>query len=195
MAYGKIIPGLTIDGVPAPYGVVNEREIRAAAGLMFAVGLVALLSVYYDRNVQLAFGVVLAFWVDFVLKVAIGPEWSYIGRIAGLLVRRQRPEYVGAIQKRFAWSIGLVLSSVVLFFLGRIVLNPACTDTGIAGTSPCLIPMILCGICLIFMWLESAAGICVGCNIYAWLMKKGFIQQPEYAPACPGGVCSVDKKH
>lgn len=194
MAYGRIIPGLTIDGVPAPYGVVNEREIRAAAGLMFAVGLIALLSVYYDRNVQLAFWVVLAFWVDFVLKVAIGPEWSYIGRVAGLLVRRQRPEYVGAIQKRFAWSIGLVLSSIVLFFLARIVLNPACTDAGVAGTSPCLIPMILCGTCLVFMWLESAAGICVGCNIYAWLTKKGFVQRPEYAPACPGGVCSVDKK-
>ena len=102
MTYGKIIPGLVIDGAPAPYGVVNEREIRAAAGIMFAIGLIALLSVFYDQNIRLAFGVVLAFWVDFALKVTLGPQWSYIGRIVAVIVRRQRPEYVGAIQKRFA---------------------------------------------------------------------------------------------
>ena len=89
MAYGKLIPGLMIDGVPAPYGVVNEREIRAAAGIMFALGLTAFLTVYFEKNIQFAFWVVLAFWVDFVLKVAIGPEWSYIGRVGAFLVRRQ----------------------------------------------------------------------------------------------------------
>ncbi len=67
--YGKIIPNLTIDGVPAPYGVVNEREIRAAAGIMLVLGLSAFYGVIYDKNVEFAFWVVLAFWVDFVLKV------------------------------------------------------------------------------------------------------------------------------
>lgn len=53
--------------------------------------------------------------------------------------------------------------------------------------------MTLCGICLVFMWLESAAGICVGCTIYSWLVKRGVISKPDYAPACPGGVCAVKK--
>lgn len=193
MGYGKVIPDLVIDGVPAPYGVVNEREIRASAGLMFALGLIALLGVYYDQNIWFAFFVVLAFWVDFLLKVSISPEWSYIGRVARLFIRNQRPEYVGAIQKRFAWSIGLVMSSLVLFLIGRNLFNEACAASPILGTSPCFVPMVLCGICLVFMWLESAAGICVGCTIYSWLVQKGFIKPSEYAPVCPGGVCSVEK--
>ena len=195
MAYGKIIPGLMIDGVPAPYGVVNEREIRATAGVMFALGFFTLLAVYYDKNAELAFWVVLSFWIDFVLKVGVGPEWSIYGRIGALLVRNQRAEYVGAVQKRFAWGIGLVMSSAVLFLLGnQLYFATSCNSLTIDGTSPCLIPMIFCSICLVFMWLESAAGICIGCNIYAWLTQKGFIERPEYAPACPGGVCSVDTK-
>jgi len=32
---GQIIPGLEIAGKPAPYGVLNERAIRATAGIMF----------------------------------------------------------------------------------------------------------------------------------------------------------------
>lgn len=194
MTYGTHIPDLMIDGRPAPYGVVNEREIRAAAGLMLVLGMTALFGVVYNQNIVFAFWVVLAFWIDFVLKVLIGPEWSYIGRVAALIVRKQRPEYVGAIQKRFAWSIGLMLSSVVLFLIARIVFfsDGVCGGPAL-GISPCFLPMLLCGVCLFFMWLESAAGICVGCQIYAWLIKRGVIAAPEYAPACPGGVCSLDK--
>lgn len=194
MAYGKIIPGLVIDGVPAPYGVVNEREIRAATGIMFALGLVTLLAVYYDKNAELAFWVVLSFWIDFVLKVGIGPAWSIYGRVGALLVRNQRPEYVGAVQKRFAWGIGLLMSSAVLFLLGnQLYIATSCNSLTIDGTSPCLIPMILCGTCLVFMWLESAVGFCVGCTIYTWLIRKGFIKSSEFAPVCPGGVCAVKK--
>jgi hypothetical protein len=150
-----------------------------------------LLAVYFDQNIKLAFGVVLAYWIDFILKVAFGPEWSYIGRIGGWIVRKQRPEYVGAIQKRFAWSIGLVLSSIVLFLIGRNLLSESCANPILSGVSPCFVPMLICGVCLIFMWLETSAGICVGCHIYAWLAKRECINRGEYAPVCPGGVCDV----
>ena len=193
-SYGKIIPDLVIDGVPAPYGVVNEREIRAAAGIMLVLGLTAFFGVFYEKNVALAFWIVLAFWGDFVLKVFIGPEWSYFGRIGAWIVHRQKPEYVGAIQKRFAWSIGLVLSSIVLILIGKIFLfsNGTC-GASVFGLSPCFAPMLLCSLCLFFMWLESAAGICVGCQMYSWLLGKGWIEKPVYRPVCPGGVCSIEK--
>lgn len=193
-SYGKIIPDLVIDGVPAPYGVVNEREIRAAAGIMLVLGLTAFFGVFYEKNVALAFWIVLAFWGDFVLKVFIGPEWSYFGRIGAWIVHRQKPEYVGAIQKRFAWSIGLALSSIVFILIGKIFLfsNGTC-GTSVFGLSPCFAPMLLCSLCLFFMWLESAAGICVGCQIYSWLLERGWIEKPTYRPACPGGVCSIEK--
>lgn len=171
---------------------MNEREIRAAAGIMLVLGLSAFYGVIYDKNVEFAFWVVLAFWVDFVLKVIISPEWSYIGRIGAWIVRHQKPEYVGAIQKRFAWSIGLVLSSVVLVLITRINFFSGVTCSA-TTFSPCFVPMALCSICLFFMWLESAGGICVGCQMYSWLVKKGWIQEPTYRPACPGGVCSLEK--
>ena len=192
MTYGKIIPNLVLEGRPAPYGVVNEREVRAAAGIMFAIGFFTLMSMYYERNIILAFWVVLVFWFDFILKVFISPQASLFGKIGALLVRNQRPEYVGAIQKRFAWSIGLVMSSTVLGFISyQLFLAPQCLH--ISGNSNCLIPMILCGICLVFMWLETALGFCVGCVIYQWLVKKGIIKQKEFSPVCPGGVCEVKK--
>jgi hypothetical protein len=193
MAYGKIIPGLEIHDRPAPYGVVNEREIRAASGLMFVVGFFALMTLYYDRNLWLAFSVVAIFWVDFVLKVFIGPHASFFGKIGAWLVRNQRPEYVGAVQKRFAWSIGLFISSLVLVLVGyQLFLAPVCLHPmALAVGSSCLLPMLLCGICLIFLWFESAVGYCVGCAIYTGLVKRGALKSQEFAPACPGGICDA----
>lgn len=47
------------------------------------------------------------------------------------------------------------------------------------------IPLIICGICLLFMWLESAVGVCVGCKIYYQLVHKKYVREPEHRPACP----------
>ena len=190
MAYGKVIPGLTIDGKPAPYGVVNERAVRAGAGLMFALGFFAFLGVYFVRDLQTAFWIVLIMWVDFLLKVFVGPHASYFGAIGKWLTRKQKPEYVGAIQKRFAWSIGVVFSTIVLIILGyQVFFASSCLHGGALAGSTCVLPMLLCGICLVFMWFESAVGFCVGCSIYQWLVARGIMKQEQYAPVCPGGVC------
>jgi hypothetical protein len=196
MAYGRIVPNLEINGRPAPYGVVNEREVRAAAGIMFAIGFFTLLNTYFTQNVWLAFWVVLVFWLDFTGKVFIGPHVSLFGKIGAWLVSRQRPEYVGAIQKRFAWSIGWVMSGTVLMLISRqLFWVKSCSGTDVFGLGiPCFFPMLLCGICLIFMWLESAVGFCVGCVIYSGLVQRGFLKAEVHAPACPGGACEI-KRH
>ena len=95
------------------------------------------------------------------------------------MVKNQEPEYVGAIQKRFAWGIGLALASIMLI---------SAVFLGIRGP----LPFTICTICLFFMWLESAFGICVGCSIYSYLIKKGLIKKPDIKPSCPGNVCSID---
>jgi hypothetical protein len=38
---GEVIPGLKINGKPAPYPVMNERAVRATAGLMLIATTVA----------------------------------------------------------------------------------------------------------------------------------------------------------
>jgi hypothetical protein len=177
--YGKVIPGLQIHGQPAPYPVLNERAIRAGAGIMFALGFFAFFQAFYLREFLYIQIFVVLFFIDFFMKVIVGTRFSPISQIANLIVKKQTPEYVGAIQKRFAWTIGLILAGtmMLLFFV-----------FGIQG----LPNLIICGICLTFMFMESAFGICAGCKIYAALLSLGVLKQPEFKPACPGNVCAIE---
>lgn len=178
--YGKIIPGLVIDGTPAPYPVVNEREIRAAAGIMFAIGISAVWYIRLTGDYTPMYYIVPVFWMDFFLKSVFSPEAGIFGFFAKWMVKNQTPEYVGAIQKRFAWSLGLIMASAMMII--SVFLH-------VRGW----IPFIICGTCLILMWMESALGICIGCKIYGYLLQKKMLPQPEYRPACPGGVCSIKR--
>lgn len=176
--YGTIIPNLQINGRPAPYGVVDEREVRAVAGLMFAIGISSMWLVVIGGFYNLLFIIVPLFFLEFLLKVVLSPNASLFRFMLLPLLKKQKPEYVGAIQKRFAWTIGLLMSGAMLILISF-------QTTGI-------IPLTICGICLFFMWLESSVGVCVGCKIYGFLLKKKLIQEPEHRPACTGGVCEIE---
>ena len=177
--YGKVIPGLMLYGTPAPYPVLNERAIRAGAGLMFLGGTFAFFHAFYlDDFLYLQIFVVI-FFFDFLMKVVVGTRFSPISQLAHLLVRGQAPEYVGAVQKRFAWSIGLVLSGLMVLLLFAFdVRGP--------------LNLAICSLCLTFMFLETALGICVGCKLYNGLLATGLLPKPEYKPVCPGNVCAIE---
>lgn len=177
--YGQVIPGLMIHGTPAPYPVLNERAVRAGAGIMFLLGFFAFMQAFYLREFIFIKIFVVVFFFDFFIKVVIGTKFSPISNLAKLIVRHQTPEYVGAIQKRFAWSIGLFLASVMMILLFVF---------GIQGWPN----LLVCGICLTFMFFETAFGICVGCKMYNFLLSRGVISMPEYTPACPGNVCATE---
>ncbi len=174
--YGKIIPNLKINGKPAPYPVVNEREIRAVAGLMFVVGFTTFFFVLFLKKIWLMSFIVPLFFIEFFIKTVFGPEWSIFGFLVKPLIRHQKPEWVGAIQKRFAWFLGLLmaLAMILVFFILRI-----------RG----LLPITICATCLTLMWLESSAGICLGCKMYSFALRKKWLPEPKYRPVCPGGVC------
>lgn len=177
--YGQVIPGLTIYGKPAPYPVLNERAVRAGAGIMLILGLFAVFHGFYLSDFTYLKIVVALFFFDFLAKVVIGIRFSPIAQLGEFLVRGQEPEYVGAVQKRFAWSIGLVLSGTMVLLLYVFdVRGP--------------LNLAICSLCLFFMFFESAVGICVGCKIYALLLKYKLIKEPEYRPVCPGNVCSIE---
>jgi hypothetical protein len=91
-----------------------------------------------------------------------------------LIVRNQVPEYVGAPQKKFAWIIGVALASVMFLLVN--VLN---TFSPISG--------IICLLCLVFLFCETAFGICIGCKIYRLVSRE----KPEY---CPGEVCEAGSR-
>jgi hypothetical protein len=46
---------------------------------------------------------------------------------------------------------------------------------------------IICLICLVFLFFESAFGICLGCKFYPLFFK-------EKAKQCPGEVCDVKSR-
>jgi hypothetical protein len=177
--YGTVIPGLMIHGKPAPYPVLNERAIRAGAGIMFVMGLFAFFNAFYLRDFTYIKVFVLLFFVDFFIKVIVGTKFSPISRLALWIVRAQAPEYVGAVQKRFAWSIGLLLSGTMLVLT---------YGFGIQGWPN----QIICAVCLTFMFMETSFGICVGCKMYNALLARGVIAVPEHKPACPGNVCAIE---
>jgi hypothetical protein len=173
---GEIIPDLKINGHPAPYPVVNERAVRATAGLMLIAAVVAF-SLAYFMNYFLPLKIITPiFLVDFTARVFTGVDrFSPFGMLGTMLVRNQKPEWVGAAQKRFAWTIGI---AVALFMT-------VITNMNITG----VLPLSFCMMCISLMWMEATLGVCVGCVIYKWFVKHGVMKSPEYYPACPGGVC------
>lgn len=161
--------GENVEGYDIP--VLNEREIRAAAGILFVIMFIAIMTAGLTEDFLMIKYSVTIFLTDILIRVLINPKYSP-SLIAGrLIVRNQVPEYVGAQQKKFAWVIGIVLASVI--FIHLVVVNAYSPVTGIG-----------CLICLIFLFCETAFGICVGCKFYSLLYK-------EKAQYCPGEVCKI----
>lgn len=166
----KIIKfGEDVEGYNIP--VLNEREIRASAGILFLLMLVAILHVIYTGDFAVLKYAVTFFLADILTRVLISPRFAPTLIIGRLIVRRQTPEYVGAAQKKFAWYIGIALATIM--FVHLIVLNAASIITG-----------LICLFCLIFLFFEAAFGICLGCLVYGWVKK-------DKAQYCPGEICEV----
>lgn len=165
--FGELVEGYNIP-------VLNEREIRAAAGIMFLATFISLMIIINTGNFVPMKFVIIVFLIDFSIRVFSNPKYSPILIIGRLIVSNQNPEYVGAKQKLFAWYIGLLLAASM--FVLMVLMNTYSIITG-----------IVCLICLILMFFESAFGICIGCKIYKLIYK-------ENAQYCPGEVCDVKTK-
>ncbi len=164
--------GEDVEGFDIP--VLNEREIRAAAGILFLATFTTLMFILFKGNFVPFKYVLISFFADFAIRVFINPAFSPTMILGRLIVRNQTPEYVGAAQKKFAWIIGFVLAAVMVLFL--VVINAYSVITG-----------IICLVCLIFLFFESAFGICLGCMLYPIFFKD----KVQY---CPGEVCDIKQR-
>lgn len=163
--------GENVEGYNIP--VLNEREIRAGAGMLFLIMFISITAATQGSFTMLKYAIVL-FLTDMLIRVFINPKFAPILILGRLVVRNQTPEYVGAQQKKFAWIIGIALGIIMLVL--QIIVNSFSPITG-----------LICMICLIFLFFESAFGICIGCMFYGWFYK-------EKAQYCPGEVCDVKAK-
>jgi hypothetical protein len=162
--------GERLEGYAVP--VLNERAVRAAAGIVFFFAMASFMNAWLVGNFQPTRVFVVAFLVDFTLRIFVNPRYAPSMILGQWMVRKQQPEYVGAPQKRFAWAIGFVLALAMLYLMViRHVVGP--------------INLIVCAACLVLLFFESAFGICIGCKVYNWFNK-------DQAQLCPGGVCEVE---
>lgn len=165
--FGEDVPGYKIR-------VLNEREIRASAGILFLATFLSLMFILFKGNFIPIKYVITFFLVDFIIRVFINPRFSPTLIIGRWIVNNQNPEYVGAQQKKFAWIIGVILSATM--FILMVLVN-----------SYGIISGIICLICLLFLFFESAFGICLGCKFYSLFYR-------EKAQYCPGEVCDAKTK-
>lgn len=162
--------GERLDGYTVP--VLNERAVRAAAGIVFVFAFLSFMNAWLVGNFQPTRVFVVAFLIDFTIRIFASPKFAPSMIVGQWMVRKQQPEWVGAPQKRFAWAIGFLLALVMLYLVViQQVIGP--------------VNLIVCAACLVLLFFETAFGICIGCKVY-----NGF--HKEQAQLCPGGVCEFE---
>jgi hypothetical protein len=110
--------------------------------------------------------------VDFVMRAAIGPGWSPFARLVQRWVRpavRVAPVRVPGAPKRFAAAIGAVMTSAAT------VLWLVHIGTGSSGALVALVS--IAGVMVVFPALEAVLGLCVGCKIFAGLIRLGLVPE------------------
>ncbi|MCF6359713.1 MAG: DUF4395 domain-containing protein [Cyclobacteriaceae bacterium] len=159
--------GDKIDGYD--YKVINERDARASAGIMFLLGLLSIFSVYMYRTIFWAELFSITFIIEFAVRILVNPKYAPYMLIGGLIVSNQVPDWVEAKPKKFAWGLGLILGVIMTYYIIFDIISP--------------IRLGICWLCLFLMFVESVFGICLGCLLYKKLNWKLY--------NCPGGICDV----
>jgi hypothetical protein len=142
---------------------VNEVAARVVAGGVVALCVAAIAWRQPWLLVPLAYG----FWA----RVLTGPSLSPLGQLATRVIAPRLPtpvKLVAGPPKRFAQGMGVAFSTtaVVLWF----------------GFGADLATWIVIGALACAAFLESAVGLCLGCRIFALLMRAGLV---------PDSVCTA----
>lgn len=132
--------------------VVNERAVRASAGILFLAGFSTwqYSVISGDLRPMQAFGIVFA--LEMYTRLFVGTRFTPTLIIGTWLTRPQRPEWVDANSKRLAWGLGFGMALAGCLALGWLGL-------------PAVIARTVCGVCLALLFAEAAFGYCVGCEL------------------------------
>jgi hypothetical protein len=140
---------------------VNEKAARVVAGAVLATALLILATSWYWLLIPLAYG----FWA----RVLTGPTLSPLGTVAQRVIapRLGPSKPVPGPPKRFAQGMGAAFSTAALI-LALIAHAYTAAD-------------IVLGLLAVAAGLESIFAVCLGCHVFALLMRTGVI---------PEGVCA-----
>jgi Domain of unknown function (DUF4395) len=134
---------------------VNELAARSVAALVVLTAVVALVAQLPWLSIVLAGG--------FILRVLWGPRFDPFGQLATKVIapRLGEPRYTSGPPKRFAQGIGVAFSvaASLLFFV---------FDAPTAG-------YVVLGVLTAAASLEAFVGFCLGCKVFALLMRAGIV--------------------
>lgn len=145
----------TLFAFPNP---VNEVSARLVAG---GVVLLAAATIAFDvpwLTLVLAYG--------FLARALTGPTLSPLGQLVTRVITPRLPvpaRPVPGPPKRFAQGVGAV------FAVAATVLAVGLGETGAAYG--------VLGVLILFATLESVFGLCVGCTVFALLMRAGVVPE------------------
>jgi Domain of unknown function (DUF4395) len=136
--------------------VINEKAARTVAGVVAITGVVALATGWYWLLIPLAYG----FWA----RVLTGPRLSPLAQLATKVVapRLGEPKEVAGPPKRFAQGMGAAIAT-----LGVIALALGWTT----------VTTVLLAMLVAAATLESVFAVCIGCQVFAGLMRAGVIPE------------------
>jgi Domain of unknown function (DUF4395) len=175
--FGDTLEGLAVDGRRVRAAVFNEHQVRAAAGITLLLGAVAFVYAYFAKVYLPIKFVTAIFFLEFAVRLLAGIRVSPVGLIAGWMTQRQAPHWVSAKPKRFAWTLGLVMSAAMTLI----------TQADIRGA----LPLSICLVCMTLMWLESVLGLCLGCEVHGVLVRRGWAAKDEAFEVCSHAACAV----
>ena len=143
----------SIIGFPDP---VNEISARVVAAGVLVLSVIAIALDQPWLTAVIAYG--------FVARVLTGPTLSPLGQLATRVVTPRLPfaaRLVPGPPKRFAQGIGALLSvtaAVLALWLGQ------------EGAAYAVL-----GLVVVAAGLESALGFCIGCRVFALLVRAGVL--------------------
>ena len=147
---------------------VNEVAARSVAAGVFVLSVTTFVLSIAVSESFLWLTLVLA--IGFALRVAAGPKLSPLGQFATRVAAPAigHAKSVPGPPKRFAQALGLTMSLVafVLFLVGAHVAA-----------------LVFVAFVIVASFLESALAFCLGCTLFAALMKAGIIPE-DVCEAC-----------
>ena len=172
--FGEQTEGIT-------YKTVDEHVLRLSAMILLLLSLVAFTNGFMMRNFEVLPYITGFMMLNFFIGVVINSKLAPTIIIAKFFNKKEALP-IGAAQKHFAWSLGLLLSSVT-FVLTLFLLNdvrffePLC---------------MLCIFCSTLLYFEAVFNVCIGCKLYHVALKMKLIKEPKDKPKCMGDSCDID---
>lgn len=165
-----------VPGVPA---VVDEVSVRLVAGLVLAVGAIAVLSQEWWLYALLG--------IDFTIRAGFGPRRSPLAIVVRRWLRpllRTAPKQIAFAPKRFAAGIGAVFTaSITVMWIAGLVTGSTVLQPVVWGLAVAM---------LVFPALEAGFAFCVGCHMFGLLVRFGVVSPGVCIDCTPSDIARRD---